>query len=462
MKKNLYIFAALLLLSGCLNREPKPASAAQNIQAGKYQISGVVTLSPEGVVIPTDTVVVVPPVSVGAFSLGINTHPWIKPELLLPIKFHRQYISSYYFWTGLGGRIKPQPMVQAGTPVAWGLDDMLANAQKAGCEVLLTIHQTPTWFLDQGRGDGGGDYAPVLAGKNRLDTNSYREYALAMQQIAMRYGPTKYPDRLLNVDSSARWNGDKNVKKSGLNLLKWLQPWNEPPKWWKIGTPEAQAYFSPEETACLMSMCYDYIHPTGVKVAMPPLTDFDFPYVQAMNVWFVKYRKDKKWPCDVMCYNHYLNLGNNLGQHPAQWITPGGCLPAQDRNFPTIKTLVAFGKERGLPVWVTETGYDENGGSPMQFVGTDLQRGEALAETAKAFAAEGVSAVFLFTAADEPSAANGGLYTSCGILKGQAQGYARKPAFSPVAKLSESLNVKAAQQPQAVINRTKKFAIPTK
>jgi len=317
-----------------------------------------------------------------------------------------------------------------------------------------------SFFCSFNRGDGGGDYAPVLAGKSRLDTNNYREYALALRQIAMRYGPTKYPDRLLNIDSSARWTGDRNEKKSGLNTLKWLQPWNEPPKWWKIGTPEALAYFSPEETACLMSMCYDYIRPTGVKVVMPCLTDFDFPYVLAMDAWFKKYRKDGKWPCDVMSYNHYLNLGNNYGQHPAQWITPGGCLPSQDRNFPMIKQLVKFGKDRGLPVWITETGYDENGGSPMQFVGSDAERGAALAETAKAFFAEGVEAVFLFTAADEPSAANGGLYTSCGILKGQAQGYARKAAFGPVAKYAQETAARAARLPQQVVDRSKRFTIP--
>ncbi len=437
MKKkiDLSLFALLLFLASCLNREPVPANTPQNIQAGKYQISGVVTLSPEGVVIPEDTVIVVPPGNSGGL-LGINTHPWIKPELLLPIKFHRQYVSSYYFWTGLGGRIKPQPMVQAGTPVAWGLDDVLGNAQKSGCEVLLTIHQTPTWFLDQGRGDGGGDYAPVLAGKSRLDTNNYREYALALRQIAMRYGPTVYPDRLLNVDSSARWTGDRNEKKSGLNLLKWIEPWNESAKWWKIGGAEAGAYFTAEETACLMSICYDYIRPTGVKVVMPALPDYDWPYVMAMDQWFKKNRKDGKWPCDVFSMHHYQNTGNEWGKHPAQWNMAGGCLPAQDKNFGQAKLFADFAHKMGMPFWLSETGFDTGGDSPMQFPGGEMAVGQALEESVLAYYAAGVDAVFLFTAADEPSADNGGLYMTSGLMKGQAKGYAKKQSFAVVAKVA--------------------------
>lgn len=466
MKKNLYIFAALLLLSGCLNRELKPASAAPSNSAATvtidgriYNISGHITLS-EGIFVdPADTVVIVPPINARPFSLGINTHPWIKPELLGDIKFHRYYLSSYYAWVGFGGKIKPQPMKQGGTPQAWGLDDILLNEKRLGNETLFTIHQTPDFVTPSGRGDGGGDLPPIKPGSSRTDTNSYREYALFLRQIVMRYGSVKYPDRLLNVDTIARWTGDKNELKSGLNLLKYIQ-FNNEEKIWKQGTGE---YWTPEEMAAEMSICYDMIKATdpNMVVVSPCLSNAYMPYFEALDSWFKKNRKKKDWPCDIISCNYYLNTGNADGQFLGQWNLGGGCLPVQDKGFFRVKQLADFCAARGKRLWITETGFDDETAdqSAMMIRGGETVRANAMIETANAMFAAGVERVIYFTAADEYNAGKT-LYQRSGLMQGQQTGYKQKAAFEPVNNYAKSLTVKAQQQPRIVEDRTKHFTIP--
>ena len=409
-----------------------------------------------GQVEPPDPVEPVEPPTETGKRIGINTHPWINPSLLGNIKLHRQYLSSYYFWTGKGGKIKPQPMVQGGTPQAWGLDDILTKAKNEGAEVLFTIHQTPTWLINQNRTDGGGDYLPVEAGESRTNPDSYYEYALMLAQIVARYGRVKYPDDQLEVDLSERWTGDKNEKKSGLNLLKYIQFWNEE-KWWKAGTPE---HVLPEEMAAMMIKCYDFIKKAdpSMIVVSPCISDISMPYFEAMDKVF-----NGVWPCDIISCNYYLNKGND-GRYPATWVLNGGCGPSQDKGFGRVKQLAEFCAKRGKKLWVTECGLDDETAtqSQMSFQGNETARAAALIETANAMFDSGVDAVFFFTAADEYNAGKT-LYQRCGILQGQDKGYAKKASFDIVNNYAKTLNAKSMQNStMQETDRTKRFVIPPK
>lgn len=386
-----------------------------------------------------------PPVNTG-FKVGSNGFPWSPMQLYTNAGL--DWIRCY-FATGWGSRpngLHIQPMWQAGTQEAWGMDDFLQKAKDAGKNVLWTNHQTPEWFRNTGRTDGNNDFAPIPAGAKRDDPMSYKYYASYLFQIAARYGSVKHPDSVLQVDPEARWTGDGNVKKSGLNLLKYLEPWNEPDKYWLQGT---EAYFKPEETAAMMSACYDGHEGKlgaghGIKTAdpkmtvvMPALTDFDMPYVQAMNNWFKANRADKKWPCEVFSLHHYSNIGNKPKQHPAQWVNNGGCPPSEDKNFDTVKEMIAFAKSIGLPTWITEFGYDTKAPSNMRIVGkngkTDEQaQADALVETIERYRQLEADAAMLFTIADDIGAADGGQFENCGIHSTKATGYIPKPAVAAI------------------------------
>lgn len=399
----------------------------------------------------------VPPIISTGFKVGVNGFPWFPLRLLndIGMKWVRCYVASGWIWQPKGLFI--QPMFQAETNEAHGLDDYLSKAKQFGINPLLTIHQTPEWYRNTGRGDGNNDYAPVLKGANRKDPKSYKDYASMLFQVTARYGRVKHNDSVLKVDNTARWSGDiVNVKKSGLDLLTYIECWNEPDKWWKIGSPEAEAYFQPEETASMMSACYDgHEGSLGVgigiktadpsmKVVMPALTDFDLSYLMKMSEWFKANRKDKKFPCDILSIHHYSNFGNKLNQIPPQWINSGACLPKDDKNFDSIKEVIAFAKTESKPLWVSEFGADKKAPSMMHSKGVGISdeqfQSDIIIETIKAYKALGIDGVFVFNCTDENSGVDGGQFETCGIFSSESTGYKSTIASNSLKQYIQTIN----------------------
>lgn len=395
-----------------------------------------------------------PPVIPSGFKMGSNGFPWSPMSLFVNAGLEWFRV---YFATAWGSRPKGlhiQPMYQAGTPEAWGMDDFLMKAKAAGIKVLWCNHQTPEWFRNTGRSDGNNDYAPIEAGAKRDDPNSYKYYAGYLFQISARYGTVKHPESVLQVDPESRWTGDLTEKKSGLNLLEYMECWNER-KWWnKTSNPES--YIEPETLAAMMSACYDGHEGTmgpgiGIKTAdpkmivvMPGLEDFDFETVNLMDAWFVKNRKDEKWPCDIAQIHHYSNRKQKPRQFPADWENSGGCPPSEDKNFDSVKDMVTYFKAKGLPLWMGEFGYDTKAPSQMHIVGkngkSDEQaQADALVETFKKYKEYGVDACFLFNIHDDIGAADGGQFETSGIYSSKATGFKPKPAVAAIKAYSESI-----------------------
>jgi len=416
-----------------------------------WSCTGVVpgTCPPCPVCPPTDTTVVVvpPPGTTGKAAIGVNTFPWIPIEKLTPFGSVRIYIGSHWIWRP--GGLFIQPMFQAETEYAHGIDEYLTKCKSAGIDPLLCIHQTPEWYVNTGRDDGGNDYPPVKTGMSRTDPKSYKDYASMLFQVAARYGRQTHPPDKLRVDVTPRWSGDVvNTKKTALDLCKYIEPWNETDKWWKRQQGQNTEYFTPDETAAMMSACYDGHEGTlgagaGIKVAdpsmvvvMPGLTDFDVQYITKLDLWFKANRKDKKWPCDVFNLHHYSNTGNAATIHPPTWNQNGACVPALDKNFSGIKFLVGFARANGMKTWITEFGADSKNPSQMG-AGSEAKQAEIITETYKAYFAEGVERCFVFMAADEPGAASAGLWQTCGVLTNRVSGYAQKESWFAVEKLSK-------------------------
>ena len=474
--KNTLLLLLFALCAACV-RTDKPQQLQAPNTAEQYQISGVVTLSPTGVVIPPDTVVVVPPGPTNpktaprtpAHAVGINGRPYEPIEAIPDIKLIRLYVLSG--WIDQPDGLATDPLHQAETEYTHGLIEYFERVKRADKDLLLTVFGTPEWRKPTGRDDGNNETWPIKPGADPTNPKAYIDYGKFIWQIAARFGSTKHPDNLMRVDQTPRWSGDIiNKKFSGLGYVKFLEIWNEPDKWWKKGTED---YFEPEATAAMMSACFDGHEGTmgagvgimsadpNMVVVMPGLTDFDMAYFARMNAWFVTNRKDKKWPCHVLNFHHYSNLGSQYGKHPPTWIPSGGTTPANDKNFPMIREVMKQARLLGLPVWITETGLDAVGPSQMAFAGTEQQRGEALAQTCRAYLAEGVERVFLYVIGDEPGFANGGLYQSSGLL-GSRPDYKPKVSAGIVSNYTKSLALKAMQRPAEVLDRTKKFTAPSK
>lgn len=330
-----------------------------------------------------------------------------------------------------------QPLLQ-GQKQFLGLDDYLAAMKQAGTDVVFTLTGSPDYVNGQTEGYRTNNWPPVNVGGGRTNPAAYSDFAEICTAIAMRYGARQHPAGSYKIDPAGpRWNGDEPQQyKSGMGLLKYIEPGNEYDRWWDRGTAK---YMTSEEQAALMLACYDAIKlaDPGMKVVAPGLTGFDLKRLKEIEAWCKVL--GRKFPADVVNVHHYSSTGNIREQHPPTWQVNSGCSPSKDKDFYTVKDIVAWAKERGLPVWVTEFGYDTNPGSqlyPAELGGKTSEQVQAdwLVESISLYRKYGVQRAYVFTLADEPNP-NAGTFTSSGVLFGESAGYQEKIAMKELAKM---------------------------
>lgn len=382
---------------------------------------------------PKDSVIInppQPPAGNSEYFAGTNCFTWTPLEKLDTIGSIRAYIASYFI-TAKGG-LHVEPIFQSRTDDNKGLDTWMSNCRDRGIEPVLCINQTPSWFNAVG-GSNDPDRAPCAVGFSRTDPNGYKWFAGFLGQVAKRYGSKKWDDSKLVVDPIVRWNGDLQIKKSGLNQLKWIEVWNEPDKWWK--KDGSGSYMEPEEYAAMLSICYDSIKASdpNMMVVMAGLTTFDLVYLNRMDVWFKANRADGKFPSDVINLHQYASTPN------FEFGVPVGESP----DYLKLKDVVAFAKARGKFCWVSEFGYDSQAPSwvyakPRDGKTSEQLQGEWMVETFRFMKNAGVDRAYVFTGNDESCAPTGGTFCSSGLLYGENLGtktFQPKPAYFEFLKL---------------------------
>lgn len=440
----------------------------------------------EGGTIPPPDTTTTPPVvqaSGAAEKVNLSGFHWVPLDKLKPFKFLRIYVATNWVWQK--GGLYVEPMYQAGSPAVPGFDTYLAAAKAQGLEVMPCINQTPAWYrngwftgqqakaqkalapdkyntktsiwkdaingkaqsAEAASGDLGDDFPPVRPGYDRTSPKSYSDFAGFWGQFIMRYGSVKHPLNKLRVDKTPRWSGDiPNEPKTGLALVKYVEVWNEPDKWWKLGGAESAIYMQPQEYAAMLWACYDSIKAAdpAVQVVMSGLTGFDLAYLTAMEAYYKA--KGVQFKADVVNVHHYSNSGNQLGQWPPTWNEAGAVCPEADKDFPGIYPLVKFAHDRQKPIWVTEFGSDTRAPSwmfaaPFSGFNSEQLQAQWLARTYLEYIRYGVDNCFMFNAINEPGEANGGLYQNSGLLYGQnaPAPFAPKPSYITVTQLIADL-----------------------
>jgi hypothetical protein len=272
------------------------------------------------------------------------------------------------------------------------------------------------------------------------DPKSYAEIASIYKAFAIRYGSKAWPHGSYKIDPAMpRWNGDeRQVEKSGLNLVKTIEVGNENSRWWN-----REQYMTPEQYAAMLMVCYDSIKvgDPNMGVVMSGTTNFELAYMKSMNEWYKA--KGRAFPSVAAFFHHYNSIGNVLGQHPPQWPVNGGCNWNEDKDFSSVIPLVAWAKSVGMETWCGEYGFDTQPGSQMYPYAlngktSEQVQAEWLVSTTLEYKRLGVSRCYLFTLADEPNA-SAGTFTSSGLLKGENFGYAEKPAMKIIADLCAAL-----------------------
>lgn len=262
----------------------------------------------------------------------------------------------------------------------WNYDAIYERCKQDGIEVLSCIKNTPAWIYNTyPEGQRGGDNAPLPYGLNKTAPASYIAQARAGFQFAARYGRNKSVNpALVTVNTIPRWANDQmNQVKIGLGYVSYIECDNERDKDWR----GPQGHQSAEEYAANMSAYYDghlgrlgknagvkTADPT-MKVVMGGLSDPDPRYVIRMIEWCKKNRGYKADGSVNLCFDvinyHLYNNDYIAGKGYTVGKAPELCSAAK-----VADAFVAMSKKyaKGMPVWITESGYDLNPKSPQRAI----------------------------------------------------------------------------------------------
>ena len=396
--------------------------------------------------IPPPPIIPLRPRTGEALKLGSNGFHWVPLDLLSPFSLYREY-QCWEWMEQEKGLCRFEPTDGA----SGNYDTHYAQLRARGIQAVACVNQTPGWLLEgYPRKQHWKDFKPVPKGESTTEPRSYRYFSRFLFQLAARYGRAKVKSELLTINPASRWHGDgPNQKKSGLDLLTYIEVWNEPDKWWS----DPEAYFSPAEYAAMLSACYDGHEGAlgqghGIKTADPSmqvvmggLSNFNLDYLKDMVAWCKQHRKDRRFPAEVVNFHHYSNKNQALKLNFEQ-----GIAPEADQLQQKLKPLIDYTRQAlpGRLFWFTEFGYDTQQNSPQRAV----PFGQYAAEEVQAIwivraflesIAAGVDAAFVYNLIDEDST-EAGLFQSSGLAHSQRAGFGKKMAWHQVAELAANLD----------------------
>jgi endoglucanase len=365
-------------------------------------------------------------------SLGVNAFEWdleapnnpsqVDPTRLAAVK-NFTGIRHYLDWEKLEstqGHYTFNPTPSGG----WDFDNMYKRLKQEGIEVLACIKTLPSWMLaTYPAGDQDSENVPVAYGRDFTQPTSYIEQARRAFQFAARYGSNTAvnPALLSGVVTGVVYANDPSAgirtREIGLNLIKYVECDNERDKWWK----GRKAYQTPAEYAANLSAFYDGHKNTmgagvGVKNADPtmqvvmgglaaPTPD----YVRGMVDWCRQYRGYKADGSVNLCWDviNYHQYSNDAGTSQGGNATRGAAPEVSDAGS-VAKAFVQMAHQiaANMPVWITETGYDTNQGSPLKAIAIgsrSVQETQAdwILRTALSYARWGVERVFMYQLYDD-------------------------------------------------------------
>lgn len=272
--------------------------------------------------------------------IGTNSFIDVPLDKLAPVGWIREYhpwsfneiekdIYEYNRWNGF-----------------WDFDQFYTDLKQQGTMVCPVLWGSPSW-LQPNHND-----RPVVGSEDPFTPYSYREIAEMMYQFAGRYGSVEVDKSNLIVNSG-------QTVKSGLNLISFIEDWNEQDKNWEGETAE----FKPGHYAAMASANVDGHGGTmgplygmkqadpGLKFVMGGLVELDTSYLKGMHEWFIENRPDSSWPIDVINVHHYSFIRDNTG-----------ISPEADFFKQKLENVVKW-RNQNVPeceVWLTEFGYDSN------------------------------------------------------------------------------------------------------
>ncbi|GAB3845980.1 hypothetical protein GCM10028822_05300 [Hymenobacter terrigena] len=375
-------------------------------------------------------------------EMGINAFEWDVEDPNVPYQIDETRLAAVKNFTGIRHYLDWEKLESSQgnytfNPVhsgGWNYDVLYQRLKAEGIDVLVCLKTLPNWLLNSyPANERDMENVPVAYGRDFADPNSYIEQAKVAFQFVARYGyNTRVNPGLLHVDTSIRWPGDGvNQVRAGLGVVKYIECDNERDKWWK----GRKAYQTGREYAANLSAFYDGNKNTmgagvgvknadpSVQVVMGGLASPNTDYVRGMIDWCRQYRGlradgsvDLCW--DIINYHLYSNdARSSQSGNPTR-----GAAPEVSEAGQVAQDFVKLAHQyaHDMPVWVTETGYDTNQGSPLKAIAIGnksvLQtQADWTLRTALLYARWGVERTFHYQLADD-NPNNAQQFSSMGLI----------------------------------------------
>lgn len=334
----------------------------------------------------------------------------------------------------------------------WNYDALYERCKKEGIAVLACLKTIPKWMQASWPEDQrDAENVPVKFGKSFADPNSYIEQAKVAFQFVARYGSnTKVDLKLVSVNEKPRWDNDQvNKVRLGLNLIQYIECDNERDKWWK----GPKAFSSGKNFAANLSAFYDGNRNTmgpgvgvknadpNIKVVMGGLAKPDVNYLKEMIEWCRIHRGYNKDGSINLCWdviNYHYYTGDDSSPTGGEYGR--GKAPELSNAERIAKEFVAVSQQfaNNMPVWITETGYDVNQGSPLKAIPIGNKTAEQtqadwILRTILLHLRNGVDRVFLYQTYDD-NAELVGKFSSSGLLNTNKT---RKPAADYLVQVNK-------------------------
>ncbi len=401
----------------------------------------------------TPSSVVATPVAASNVRLGdmfgVNGYEWNFEHGARPWELDTAMISVANSFTGLRHymdweKLESQEGVYSFAPTlsgGWDYDKIYQYCKEENIEVLACLKGLPQWMQETYPvGQRDGEHVPVRYGSSFTDPLSYIDQARIAFQYAARYGSnTQVDPSLLSVYDIPRWHSDvPNVVKIGLDLIKYIECDNERDKWWK----GREGYQTAREYAANLSAFYDGHKNTmgpaiGIKNADPNMkvvvaglvTGPD--YIKGMVDWCKEFRGYKPDGSVNLCWdviNFHLYTDNTSSAQSGN-STRGAAIETTNAglildDFRKVAHDICY----DMPVWITETGFDVNQGSPIKAIpignkSAMVTQADWILRTSLYSARKGIDKVFFYQMYDDND--GGGMFGSSGLLNGNQT---RRPA----------------------------------
>lgn len=381
--------------------------------------------------------------------LGVNAYEWNFQDANTPWEINEDKMNLVKSFSGVRHYMDWQKLesvegVYSYNPTlsgGWHYDQIYERCKAEGVEVLACLKTLPDWMLNTyPEGERDHENVPVRYGQPFDDPTSYLEQAKMAFQYTARYGSnTQVNPSLLSVYDTPRWPGDNpNSVKIGMDLIKYLECDNERDKWWK----GRKAYQTAREYAANLSAFYDGHNNTmgpgvgaknadsNMQVVIGGLVSGP-EYIRGMVDWCREFRGYKPNGEVNICWdviNYHVYTDNTSSSQSG--TSTRGAAPEVTNAGEKADEFIRVSDElcHGVPVWITETGFDVHPSSPLKAVpigdksALDTQA-DWILRMALFSARHGIEKVFFYQMYDDNDW--GGIFGSSGLVNGNGT---RRPA----------------------------------